>query len=158
MDNNNRNNNNRHNSDKSYNRRDDLKSNSNYKRPFNGERKEGGTSSPKPPRFGAQEINEKKVWKKPETGAKSWETDPEDVKEFARDLGQEEGRAAKFKEENKKKFNKGKGVAQFSEDDVPFNVKPVKKNSKPNFRVAKSLDDFDDDEIAGYEKFKKGRK
>ncbi len=155
MDNNNNRNNNR---DKSYNRRDDLKSNSNYKRPFNKDRKEEGPSSPKTPRFGAQDANEKKVWKKPDFAAKPWESDPEEIKDFTKDLGQEEGRAAKFKEENKKKFTKGKEPDFLSEDDVPFNVKPVKKSSKPNFRVPKSLDDFDDDEVAGYEKFKKSRK
>lgn len=151
-------NNNRNNKDKSYNRRDDLKSNSNYKRPFNKDRKDENQSSQRPARFGTSDANEKKVWKKPEAGTKHWENDPEDIKDFEKELGQEEGRAAKFKEENKKKFNKAKGTGNSFEDDVPFNVKPVKKSSKPNIRVPKSLDDFDDDEVAGYEKFKKNRK
>ena len=144
--------------DKSYNRRDDLKGNSSYKRPFNKDRKDEGQAPRRPQRFGSLDSSEKKVWKKPEPGSKPWENDPEETKEFAKEIVQEEGRAAKFKEENKKKFTKGKNPGEVSEDDVPFNVKPVKKNSKPNFRVPKSLDDFDDDEVAGYEKFKKGRK
>lgn len=151
-------NNNKDRNDKSYNRRDDLKGNSNYKRPFNKDRKDERQAPQRPQRFGSQDASEKKVWKKPEAASKPWENDSEEDKDFTRDLGQDEGRAAKFKEENKKKFNKGKDPGEVSEDDVPFNVKPVKKNSKPNFRVPKSLDDFDDDEVAGYEKFKKGRK
>lgn len=149
---------NRENRNKSEGGKEDPNRNANlsHKRPFI--KREDRPETDRPRKFGATDFNDRKVFRKQDEGVKPWETDSEDLKDFEKEIGQEKGRAAKFKEENKKKFSKDESEESF-EDDVPFNVKPVKKSSKVNIRPDKYFDDDDlDDTIGGYQKIKKTKK
>lgn len=146
--------------DKSNGGREESRRSSNFseKRPFKNDANDRNQGVERPRKFGATDFNDKKVWKKQDEGKKLWETEPEDLKDFEKEIIQEKGRAAKFKEENKKKFSKEDNEELF-EDDVPFNVKPVKKSSKVNIRPNNFFDDDDLDEgIGGYQKIKKTKK
>lgn len=150
----------RNNRDKPNDEREDSRRSSNFsqKRPFKNDYRGGDQGSERPRKFGANDFNDKKIWKKQDDGRKPWEAEGEDLKDFEKEIAQEKGRAAKFKEDNKKKFSKEDNDDLF-EDDVPFNVKPVKKSSKVNIRPNEFFDDDDLDEgIGGYQKIKKTKK